>query len=582
MGLFDNLARRLGYFTPDDVKALPRPGSLYPQNGGSGIAYGGPLSFPGWGQYEQQADQERKPKRALMSPWVYSDINAIASEFSAAQLEIKSRNGEDLEDEKNHPLEQLWRRPNPVMSRTFIAQYWVYSRLLFGESYFFLAPKGSDVGELWPVPPQFMTPIPDETLVIKEYHYKTRPDQKPIVILPENIIYSRTVNPFNLLRGLPPLTAALLAIDTDLAMAEWNRNYFSKFNAVPAAVISLKPDVLDSDFVRFRTELFDFFGGGQRRTMVARGGDVDVKMFGNSQKDMDFLAGRELSKEEIDRVFGIPEGYWSASATRANSSHAGSVLVGNVIWPLLVGLAEDLQTALVPEWYPDNIVVGFEDIRPRDRELALRETTSRLSYWTINELRQEEGKDELDGEIFELLPASAALTIAATGVVDLPDDEPIEEAEEDDTPPDVAADPELAAALNGGALPPASEEFEAATEQMTKALGLWERKALKRLKDGRKALCPFEDASIPHGVDVLVMAGLDRAFTPEAVRDTFSDALKAIRIIPRGVDEPVAMLPDTVTVDDSDIGRAVDFWADVMKDTEYAGILNAKAIGGDA
>lgn len=575
MGILDTLARRLGYYTPDDVKALPRPGSLYPANGGNGIAYGGPLTFPGWSQYEAQAQGDRKQQRAMLSPWVYSDIAAISREFSAAQLVIKLRKDEDLKDAINHPLEQLWHRPNPVMSRTFIAEYWVYSRLLFGESYLYLAPKGNDIGELWPVPAQFMTPVPDETAVIKEYHYKTRPDQKPVVIPSEYIVYSRTVNPFNLLRGLPPLTAALLAVDADLAMAEWNRNFFSKFNAVPHAVISLKPDVLDSDFLRFRQELFDFFGGTQRRTMVARGGDVDVKMFGTSQKDMDFLAGRELSKEEIDRVFGIPEGYWSADATRANSSHAGSVLVNNVIWPLLVSLAEDLQVALVPEWYPDTTVVEFEDIRPRDRELALRETTTRLQYWTLNELRQEDGKEPLDGEIFEVLPAQAALTIASGGVIDLPDEEPEEEAEEDDTPPDVAADPELAAALNGGELPPASEEFEAATEQMTKALGQWERKALKRIKEGRGAACSFESTSIPQSVKAAVLESLESAQTADAVRDAF----KAIRIIPRGVDEPVAALPETVTVDDSDIGHAVDFWADVMKDTEFAGILSAKPIG---
>lgn len=579
MGILDTLARRLGYYTPDDVKALPRPGSLYPANGGNGIAYGGPLTFPGWDKFEASHQADRAARRALSNAWVYSDIAAIAREFSAAQIVVKTRDGEDLTDVDNHELEQRWRSPNPIMSRSFLAEYWVYSRMLFGESYLFLAPKGSAVGELWPIPAQRMTPVPDETLVIREYHYKVRPDQqRPIVIPAEHIVYSRTVNPFNPLRGLPPLTAAILAVDTDLAMAAWNRNFFDKFNAVPNAVISLKPDVQDTDFLRFRQELFDFFGGTQRRTMVARGGDVDVKMFGASQKDMDFLSGRDMSKQEIDRVFGIPEGYWSADATRANSSHASSALTNNVIWPLLVALAEDLQTALVPEWYPENTVIEFEDIRPRDRELALRETTSRLQYWTLNELRKEDGKDPLDGDIFEVLPAQAALTIASGGVIDLPDEDEEPKTEDDELPPDVAADPELAAALNGGDLPPADEAYEAATEQMTKALGQWERKALKRVKEGRGAACSFESADIPESVKAAVLESLGSAQTQDAVRAAF----KAIRIIPRGVDEPVAALPDVVTVDDSDIGRAVDLWAEVMGDTEFGDILNAKTIGGDA
>lgn len=579
MGILDTLARRFGYLTPDDVKALPRPGSFYQSSLGASIPYGGPLTFPGWDKLEAAQQTDREARRALSNAWVYSDIAAIARECSAAQIVVKTRDGEDLTDVENHDLEQRWRRPNPVMSRSFLAEYWVYSRLLFGESYLFLAPKGSALGELWPIPAQRMTPVPDETLVIREYHYKVRHDQqRPIVIPAEYVVYSRTVNPFNPLRGLPPLTAALLATDNDLAMAQWNRNFFSKFNAVPSAVISVKPDVQDSDFLRFRQELFDFFGGGQRRAMVARGGDVDVKMFGASQKEMDFLSGRDMSKQEIDRVFGIPEGYWSADATRANSNHAASTLTNNVIWPLLVALAEDLQTALVPEWYPDDTVIQFQDIRPRDREMAMREVASRQSYWTINELRQEEGKDALNGEIFEVLPAMAALTLAAQGVIDLPDEDELATETDEDTPPDVAVDPELAAALSGGELPPANEDYEAATEQMTKAISLWEKKALKRLKDGRKPACAFESAAINDSVKADILAALEDAETMDAVRAAF----KAIRIIPRGVDEPVAALPDTVTVDDSDIGRAVDLWAEVMGDTEFGGILNAKAIGGDA
>lgn len=546
MGLLDALARRLGYYTADDVKALPRPGALYPSSLGASIPYSGPLTFPGWDKIEASAHGDRKARRALTNAWVYSNIAAIAREFSAAQLVVKERNGEELNDVDNHELEQRWRKPNLVMSRSYLAEYWIYSRYLFGESYLFLAPKGKSIGELWPVPAQRMTPIPDENLVIKEYHYKVRPDQqRPIVIPAEYIVYSRTPNPFNPLRGLPPLDAAMLAVDTDLGQAVWNRNFFSEFNAVPHAVISLKPDVLDTDFVRFREELFDFFGGTQRRTMVARGGDVDVKVFGATQKEMDFLGGREMNKAEIDRVFGIPEGYWSASATRANSSHAGSVLTNNVIWPLLVSLAEDLQNALVPEWFPPDTEITFEDIRPRDRELALRETASRLSYWTLNELRQEDGKEPLDGEIFELLPAQAAIAIAGTGVIDLPsEDEDVAEEVVDDTPADVAADPELAAALNGGELPPASEEFDAATEQMTKALSLWERKALKRLKEGRKAAVGFEDPSLSTSMKLDILGALEEAETVEAVKAAF----KAVRIIPCGVDEPVASPSNMVTV----------------------------------
>jgi hypothetical protein len=88
-------------------KGIPvQPGLLYPpqrQNGG------GPMVWPGWEEYEKQAQNEgqrdlQRAKLAVTSPWVFADVQAIANEFSTAQLIIKERRGTKLEDVENHPL----------------------------------------------------------------------------------------------------------------------------------------------------------------------------------------------------------------------------------------------------------------------------------------------------------------------------------------------------------------------------------------------------------------------------------------------------------------------------------------------
>lgn len=400
-----------------------------------------PLSWQGWPDrqdnqgniYSQTInDPKMKAMIALQSSWVFSNINVIAQEFSTANLTIKRKGKKGkLKEIQDHEFTHIWNYPNPYLGRGFIAEFWCWQLLLFGKAFLFFAPdQTGSIAEIWPIPSAYFHPVQRNGNFIDGYVWKQGEDSKPIFVPAEYICYSRSPHPFDLLRGMGPLESGMTAIQSDLAQQKWNRDFFSKDNALPQAIITTSPEISPSDFKRFKAELFDFYGGGQRRTMVAPGGQVDVNLLSMGQKEMDFIGSRNFSQGEIDRLFNVPGGFWTSNATEANARHAKAILIEMAVWPKIEKLSEDLKVQIVNRHYDESDIVEFDDIRPRNIELDIRLSDSRLKRWTINELRAEDGLEPLEDEIFDIVPAEVALAKWQPEIEEVEIDDPFINKEE--------------------------------------------------------------------------------------------------------------------------------------------------------
>jgi HK97 family phage portal protein len=404
MGILADIAAALA-----TKAAVPAPGALYqnPMAGtGSSIPVAGPIAFQG---YNNQHSEQQRAASAMSHYAVYSNIRAIAQELSTAQLVMQQpakgkKKAKPLDD---HPFAERWSHPNPFMGRSFVAQYWTIQMKLFGRGFLFLTPdEDGGIAEIWPVPSLMVDvlPSPDPTLAawsqergyITGYAFRSQPSDKPTFLPSKNVVYSRYPHPFDIRDGLAPLAAGNMTVALDKAMSRWNEKFFSKDNAMPAVGIFLPRETQAGDFLRVRNEIFEFFGGGNRRTLVARAGDVDVKTWNVSQTDMQFTKGREFNEKELDRLFNVPSGYWDGDANRANAQHAKAVLVEQAVWPDLEMLSEDLNVQVIPEWYDDGAIASFKDIRPRNRQLELEELEKYQPIRTINELREMIGDEPFD------------------------------------------------------------------------------------------------------------------------------------------------------------------------------------------
>jgi HK97 family phage portal protein len=548
-----NLFHRLGDAW-SALKGVPiQPGALYPppqQNRSSGW-----INWEGWPAFEKQGQNENqrdlaRARVAVTSPWVFADIQAIANEFSTAELIVKERRGDKLEDVDNHPLELVWQSPNEHMGINLVMAFWAWSYVLSSKAYLYWVPDltGTSIMEVWPIPPWMIQPIPDKDQFIRGYAFKSSQYGDSILIPPELITYSHSVNLFDLRDGMSFLVAADTEIKADIAASIWNLNFFDENNGVPDGLIGLDPAALDQDVERVRMELRDFFGGTKRGIAVARSNDLKYQPFGRTQKDMEFGAGREFASKVIGRTLGFPDGYWSDLANRANAEQARRTMISGAVWPLLVRLAEDMNAkrrGIVQRWYGEDFRVEFRDIRPEDKESKRAELQAYQPFVTINELREMIGQEPLD-DVRGLM-----LVAEITKGAPLPGTPAAQELEDLQAEKDEAAAQEAAAAVesgeaempeeeaaldeNGEPLPDdiAPEEAAPMEEEMPmKAiddLALWERKALKSFKRFRKADVAFETNAIPLPDQVEIHAALKAADSPDAIKAAFRgvDALLA-------------------------------------------------------
>lgn len=555
-------------------KAAPSPAQLYPPQQNVQTGY---LTFPGWDRVTADAggQDEQRVRKATQSPSVFANMRAIASEFASSELIVKERIGTKLEDVENHPLELLWEAPNPDMGRSFLMAFWAWSYTMAAKSYLYWLPAAGSLQEVWPIPPFMISPVPAVKEFIGGYAFRSGPQATPILIPRDLITYSRSPNLFDIRDGLSFLVAGMTPVESEIAMGFWNRNFFDENNGIPDGVIALGKDTLDTDVARVRQELRDFFGGTKRGVGVARETDMKYIPWGRSQKDAEFVEGIKLASTQIGRLMGFPDGYWSESANRANAEQARATMIAGAVWPLLVALHEDMNSGIVRRWYGDQYRAEFRDIRPEDRELKIKEQEARKTHWTVNELREADGKDPLDDPRGAMLIAEIGKGTPITGTpagemteefIQKQEDEvaaleaeaniseggdaaPVEETTEEGVPAEEDGMPmkaapryevpqfvkDLAAAypddplLNGtGKNPPKGglpvgpvvrdDSFES---PQALHLAQWERKAIKSLKRGKGAAVAFESNFIPPDTQERISIALKAAQTVEEVKAAF-------------------------------------------------------------
>ncbi|MCC7446294.1 MAG: phage portal protein [Anaerolineae bacterium] len=327
--------------------------------------------------YEQQAGEY------LRSAWVYVAVTRIAEAAALVPYQVYAVDGEAKIAQHNHPIERLLRNPNPTLSQFELLESTFGFLELTGNAYWFLSgPLGGAPTEIWPLRPDRMRIAADKQRTIGGYVYTV--DGVDVPLDADEVIHFKRWNPTNDLYGLSPLEAAAIASQTDRHMAIWNRNFFSQEKAIPAGLVTIRNMVSDSDYTRIIREFRESFGGTERKTAFIRGADVSWADIGLSQKETDFLEARQLNRDEIFHIFGIPLGLYARNATEANATVARQTFLADTIWPKLMRLSQKITLQLAPFFGP-NLIILPEEIRDTSADLA--EVQAAGPYLTINEMR---------------------------------------------------------------------------------------------------------------------------------------------------------------------------------------------------
>lgn len=441
--------------------------------------------------------------------WVQMAVRICADIGATQKLNVLQMQGEGGKQVTNHPFEVLLGKPNPLMSRfALLAATFSYKRLT-GNAYWWLnrptpiAPPD----EIWLIPSHQIKPIPDGKLYLKGYEYDTG-GGNPLFLPVESVCHFKNFNPLSQFVGLSPIEALATVAIGDMAMQRWNTNYFDKNNAKLPGALTFAQMIPDGQWKQIQDEFKRQYGGTERNLLMLRGtGDnaVNWVQMAASQKDMEFLAGRQSSKEEIFQMLGVPPGMMDKNATEANAIASKSVFFELSLWPELVAMSETITNTILPA-YGDGFVAQFEDPRKTDRALELQEQAEYARTHTIDEVR---AKWYDDGKIGDERGNLLIAEISPGGMpgIDVPEKpapvimQPNQQPEEDkpDGEPADEEQPEV---------PPAEQ---GAPKALLDNLQFWRRKCKEK---GR--FVDYERRFIPPGIKALVAQrltdDLDTAF----------------------------------------------------------------------
>lgn len=257
-------------------------------------------------------------RRQLMSPsgsfmfdnpyeqsvWIYAANKKISNSVSQSPyLFIREDNDQKEIISHDDPLNLLFDNPNPMMSRQELIQSTEIYLGLDGEAFWILdRDNPTDLPEhIWSFRKNFFRPEIDKTTgLVKHWNFEGIPK----VIAVENIIQFKYFNPDLHYAGLAPWKAASLASEQDYFASNYNTNFF-KQGAKIGGFLEVEDALDDEQYDRLLTATEDRHVGHTKahRLMLLEGG-TKFKEAKLSQKDMEFIETKKISKSEILAAYG--------------------------------------------------------------------------------------------------------------------------------------------------------------------------------------------------------------------------------------------------------------------------------------
>lgn len=273
-----------------------------------------------------------------------------------------------------HAVLDLWRQPNPLMDTVEFVETVTQHYDTAGEWWAvaaFGAVRAAGPLELWPMRPDRVRIVVNDSGVLTGYIY-VGPDGERVPLLKEDVIHVKRPNPLDIYRGLGPMQALAIKLDSNRLASEYNRNFFLN-SAEPGGIIEIEDRLDDDEFrelVHRWREQHQGVANAHRVAVLEQGKWVERRY---SMRDMAFPELAEISREDIREAFGYPKGMTGATEDVNKAvADANERMFGRyILRPRLSKFRSALNNQLLPMFGPATtrgLEFDFDDPVPEDRE----------------------------------------------------------------------------------------------------------------------------------------------------------------------------------------------------------------------
>jgi len=370
----------------------------------------------------------------------YRCIEMVASAIGNLHWTLKNKKTQEAIE--SHPVLDLLSNPNPLQGKATFFHNVQADKMLDGNYFIEMVkpnfddtlqvPNNKPPLELWALRPDMVTVMLSQNRLPDSYNYMAgnmggKPKVFPVDQLTgnSNIIHGISYSPLRETqrgRGLSPVRAAWLAIQTHNEGQKWNRGLL-KNGARPSGVLATDKNLDAEQINQLRSMMEENHSGGRNagKTMVTANG-LKWTQVAMSPQDMDFNNGKSSAARDISLALGVPPVLLHLPGDTAynNVSEARVAFYQETVIPEANSIRDELNRRLVP-LYGDNLYLDInldriEALAPVRNEKWTFINNS--SFLTQNEKRAEMGYEPIEGGDMILVPTNM-----------MPMNEPVEDGE---------------------------------------------------------------------------------------------------------------------------------------------------------
>ena len=236
---------------------------------------------------------------------VYAAIRAKAINVSQVPFKIYPLTGED--EIKSGAIIDLFNNVNPYSSKTQLWEAIVTLLDNTGEGAVIMDSEVTNGGipvALWPTHRNNM----QEAFQGGSFTgWNVKVKNQTIFVNKDQVIFTKYYNPNDLIRGLSPIGALQLTLDSDWGATKYNQTFFNKGQSV-GSVFSTPDHLNDDSYKRLKRELIQSRqGSGHMHEALLLDGGLTLSNTRPSNRDMEFLELKKFTREDVAMVFKVPK-----------------------------------------------------------------------------------------------------------------------------------------------------------------------------------------------------------------------------------------------------------------------------------
>lgn len=237
--------------------------------------------------------------------------------------------------------------------------------------------------QLWPIRPDRIAPVSTPTRLVAGYVY-TSPDGEQVPLEVDDVICAIDPSPTDPLRGSSPIGALASDLGQASAQAAWQQAMYRNA-AQPGGIIKVGKKLGDAEFDELVERWNMQHKGVQNagRVAVLEGENADFIPLSYTQKDMQFVESRGLTRQAIFDAYGFPKfGIGDVDdVNRASAEASMAMFAQTLIVPRLDIMRTILNTRFLPmfgsAW--SGYEFNYADPVPEDAEGERAELTAKTS-----------------------------------------------------------------------------------------------------------------------------------------------------------------------------------------------------------